>query len=114
MSKKRKKIPKMLKEIVYSRQDGRCAACIELGKFYHHVKPVALDGKNSFTNIVLLCEEHHQLLHLGDLQTCLTILEYVYYIHNNKLLDNLDDLINFSEYIMKEEDFMIIEEVKEE
>lgn len=85
MASKRKKIPKLIKDMVWARQQGRCACCLERGREYHHVKPVALGGTNDYYNIVLLCKEHHRLLHLGDLETITQVLEYVYYLKNGEL-----------------------------
>lgn len=82
---KRKTIPKVTKDLVYLRQNSRCACCIEKGREYHHVKPVALGGNNDYFNIVFLCKEHHRLLHLGDLETITQVLEYVYYLKNGEL-----------------------------
>ena len=53
---------------------------------------MALGGDNDPYNLVLLCEEHHKLLHLGDLETCTTILEYVYYIKNQELPSDIIEL----------------------
>ena len=92
MKKKRKKripIPKIIKNAVKIRQKNGCACCIESGREMHHVNPVVLSGKNSYNNIVFLCKDHHKLIHLGDLETCISVLEYVYYLHNGKLSDDL-------------------------
>ena len=99
---KRIKIPKQTKEIVWHRQKGGCACCIERGRHYHHVLPVSMDSSNSSDNIVLLCKEHHNLLHLGDLETCLTILEYVYYIKNMELPHDTEQIKELAEKIKKD------------
>ena len=105
MKKKRTSIPKIIKESIKARQNNRCACCIEIGREFHHVNPVCLSGKNSHNNLVLLCQDCHSLVHLGDLQTCLTILEYVYYLYNGKLpSDLLNDLMCLSEIIKEDYD----------
>ncbi len=69
------------------------------------MNPVALSKKqdNSYKNIVFLCKKCHKLVHLADLGTCMTVLEYVYFIHNGKLPDDL--LLNLTELaeIIKED-----------
>ena len=102
----RKKIPRQVKDYVRRRQNWRCAACIEIGRNFHHVRPIYLDGEDTVENIVLLCEEHHRLLHLGDLETCLTILEYIYYLKNWELPDDVEKLRELSANIMQEEDLI--------
>lgn len=98
MSKKNRiKIPKQIKDFVYHRQKGRCCCCIELAKNCHHVKSVALGGENTVKNLVYLCEDHHKLLHLGGLETNLQILEYMYYLREWTLPDNIDQLRQFAE-----------------
>lgn len=89
---KREKLPEEVKSFVKDRQKGRCAACLEIGRHYHHVDPVALSGDNNTSNIVLLCKEHHSLWHLGDLETLLTILEYYYYVQRGSYPSDVDQL----------------------
>jgi len=104
---KRKKLPKAVKDQVWFRQKGRCACCIERGKEYHHFVAVSLGGNDSCSNIVFLCKKHHKLVHLDDLDTILTILEYIYYLRNgflpdtNELLESANEIA--SSYINKEE-----------
>lgn len=101
---KRKKICNQIKESIRIRQKQTCVCCIELGKEFHHVNPVVLGGKNTLNNLVLLCGNCHKLLHLGDVQTCITILEYVYYLYNNKLPSDLyENIISISEMIKETE-----------
>lgn len=95
----RLKINNTIKEFVRIRQRNRCACCMELGKEIHHVVPVALNGNNSPNNLVLLCEKHHELYHLGDLETIFSVLEYKYYLENAKFPEKNEDLIELSEKI---------------
>ncbi len=85
---KRKKIPKLIREAVWARQKGKCALCMEIAREAHHIDPVFLGGKNSYSNIVYLCYDHHKLLHLGDPDTCMRVYEYSYYLVFNKLPDD--------------------------
>jgi len=112
MAGKRKKIPKQVREAVWKRQYGGCIACINRGTQYHHVLPVSLGGNNSLPNIVLLCEQHHSLLHLGDLDTVLTILEYGYYLKNGELPTDIEQLKDLAEKIKKEHLSKSYEELK--
>lgn len=100
---KRVRIPKQIKDYVRSRQKGKCACCIDRGDEFHHVKPSCLGGSSiTANNIVLLCEFHHKILHLGDLDTCLTILEYVFYLNHKILPVDLDELRELSLEIMRD------------
>jgi hypothetical protein len=98
----RKSIPRQIKDIVRMRQRGGCAACMNRGEEYHHVLPVSLGGNNDSKNIVLLCRNHHNLLHLGDLETCLTILEYIYFLKNGQLPFDINEIKEIGEKIKKE------------
>ena len=102
---KRKTIPKQIREFVRDRQDKRCCCCIEIGTELHHVHPVCTGGINDIDNLVLLCPEHHLAVHLGDLETCLQILEYVYYLLNKELPDDIEKLKELADKI--KEDFSV-------
>lgn len=79
-------IPKQLRDAVHHRQKGLCAACVSVGTRYHHIFPVGLVGSvNTYRNIVLLCREHHDLFHYGDIETVKTVLEYAYYLRTGSL-----------------------------
>lgn len=91
------KIPEVLKRDIRERQDNRCAVCLETGKHFHHLTPVALGGKNTYTNIVFLCEKHHKLIHLVDLETILMVLEYQFYLNFKRLPNDMEEIRNFLE-----------------
>jgi len=61
---KRRAVPEDLKRKVLARFNGTCAVCnkrilLEL----HHRVPVNRGGKDSYENLVYLCQEHHALAH---------------------------------------------------
>ena len=98
--KKRNKLNKQLKEFIKQRQKGKCVCCdSQEKKEYHHVNPICLGGKDSSINIVMLCSNHHKLLHLADPYTCIKIYEYVYYLYYRKLPDNPCELLNDENFI---------------
>ena len=99
---KRKKLPKQLQDAVRDRQKGVCACCIERGREFHHVDPHVLGGRDTYKNIALLCKYHHKLVHLGDLETIKTVLEYTYYLNTGKLLTDLSQLDNVIELVKKD------------
>jgi len=96
---KRKKIPKVVKDIVWERQNGKCAVCMDYGRERHHIDPVALNGKNSVRNLILLCSKHHKMLHLADPDVCMSVFEYAYYLQKGKLPDDPYSLITAREVI---------------
>jgi 5-methylcytosine-specific restriction endonuclease McrA len=60
-----------LRELVYERDDGKCAECGVLTFWnappwsllraeLHHVIPRSLGGEDSEANCVILCREHHR------------------------------------------------------
>lgn len=63
---------------------------MDFGKEFHHVVPVSLGGDNKHNNIVLLCEQHHNLYHLGDIDIINQVLEYVYYLNNKCLPSDIE------------------------
>jgi len=90
-------IPASTRQMVKDRQKGTCCCCIEsTNLIYHHIIAVANGGSNLSKNIVLLCKNHHKKLHLGDLDTCINIAEYSYYLQNKKLPDSTEELNHFA------------------
>ena len=101
MGKKRKKIPKALKESVKERQKGRCVACLEMGRHYHHVLAFSLSGEHlDSKNIVLLCKDHHIAFHLGDPETFQAIYEYAWYLRFNKIPEE-KDIVDIANEVLK-------------
>jgi hypothetical protein len=88
--KRRKKIPKEVKNIVRERQKGRCAICLDYGREYHHLLAYCLQKKHHVSNIFLLCKKHHNLFHLGDYDTIQSLYEYAWYVINGKLPEQKD------------------------
>lgn len=99
---KRRKIPKSIKETVWRRQGGKCACCLSAGKEYHHVLASSrIFGEfiNS-TNVVFLCEKHHDLFHLGDPETFQSVYEYVWFLIHGELPSG-KDLMSISEEVLE-------------
>jgi len=98
----RKKLPKVLKDAVRSRQKHRCAACFNLGRHFHHVVARAIDESQelNYYNIIMLCKDHHKLFHLGDPETIQTIYEYAWYVQTGKLPEHMD-LMEISKQVHK-------------
>ena len=95
----RKKLPGHLKDFIRHKQKGRCAICISRGDEFHHIHPVFLSGENTWKNVILLCYEHHKLVHLAHPETCMSVFEYAYYLHKGDLPDNPYSLITAEEVI---------------
>jgi len=89
---KRKKIPKMLKDYIRSRQNGKCACCLERGVSFHHIIAFGINSDNELhhRNIIMLCQKHHILFHQGDPETYQSVYEYAWYIQNGKLPSDTD------------------------
>jgi hypothetical protein len=85
---KMRSIPKIVKDVVYSRQKGKCACCMDSGAEYHHILPYSIENISKATNIVLLCNYHHNLFHLGDIETIESVFEYGYYLNYLELPEN--------------------------
>jgi hypothetical protein len=100
MGKERKKIPKIIKEAVFSRQKGKCVCCMERGCHYHHLLAYSILEMNDVNNVFLLCKKHHLLFHLGDPETYQAIYEYAWYIHFLKLPEE-KDLAEISKEVME-------------
>ncbi|HUS50929.1 MAG TPA: hypothetical protein VMZ91_12245 [Candidatus Paceibacterota bacterium] len=105
--KYRKKIPQSIKNAVYIRQNGFCACCLNRGVHLHHILAYSLTlGHINVKNIMLLCENHHKLFHLGDPETFQSIYEYAWYLQYHHLPEE-KDLSEISEEVNKliKEDF---------
>lgn len=102
--RKRKHISKQLKEVIYQRQHNRCVCCLNSEKLeIHHLNPVALGGCSNISfNLILLCPECHKRLHLADLEICLTILEYAYYLIHQELPTDIEQLRELAEQIKED------------
>lgn len=62
MRTRRSKVPDDIREQVIKAQGGRCALCpLTHPTIIHHIIPVHKGGKNTFHNLVLLCQNHHDL-----------------------------------------------------
>jgi len=97
----RKKIPKVIKDAVRSRQNKRCAVCLNYGRHFHHVIAVAIDKTQelNYYNIMMLCKYHHKLFHLGDPATIQSVYEYAYYVQMGELPEEMD-LIEICEEVV--------------
>lgn len=84
----RRSIPKIVKDVVYSRQKGKCACCMETGVEFHHILPYSIENIFKATNIVLLCSNHHNLFHLGNIEVIESVYEYGYYLNHLELPEN--------------------------
>jgi 5-methylcytosine-specific restriction endonuclease McrA len=65
---KRKSIPAAVRRAVKKRDKGHCVirGCkYDATPHLHHIKPVARGGKNTVSNLVTLCPNHHKLVHMG-------------------------------------------------
>lgn len=100
MAKRRQNIPKYLKDFVRQREDGKCSICINgRGDHFHHIVAYSIDKEIIHAhNIILLCEEHHKLFHLGDPKTFQSVYEYAWFLKNGKLPENID-LMTISEQV---------------
>lgn len=56
-----------IKKYIKKRSKGRCEHpnCNKPGKHIHHLEPFALKKEHDPDKLVYLCEEHHQIIHLG-------------------------------------------------
>jgi hypothetical protein len=91
MKKNSRKIPEFIKNDVKLRQKGLCACCLNAGRHYHHVRAWSITNNHiGSKNIILLCEEHHKLFHLGNPDTFQAIYEYAWYLIHNKLPEEKD------------------------
>lgn len=56
-----------IKNYLIKRSKGRCEHpnCKKPGKHIHHTDPFALKKVHDPDKLVFLCEEHHQIIHLG-------------------------------------------------
>ena len=94
----RKHIPALIKRVVRERQDGGCACCLERGREFHHVLSVyaaqaeGLEFCDVTTNIVLLCEADHKLVHAVDPRTVASVCDYIYYLLHRRMPDGLDSM----------------------
>jgi tetratricopeptide (TPR) repeat protein len=62
----RVKIPDQIREQLFKAQNGRCALCELTHPInIHHIIPVSNGGKDAFENLVLLCQNHHDLADSG-------------------------------------------------
>jgi len=86
----RKKIPQSIKDVVYNRQGGNCACCLEKGLFFHHLLAYSIKKEHYVSNLFLLCKNHHNLFHLGNPETFQSLYEYAWYLQNGKLPEEKD------------------------
>ena len=92
MAKRRKNIPKYLKDFVRQRENGNCSICIN-GRpdHFHHIVAYSIDKTIMHAhNIILLCEEHHKLFHLGDPETYQMVYEYAWYLQHREMPEEKD------------------------
>ena len=92
MAKNRIKIPWQLKEVVWQRQKGGCALCLEMGENFHHILAVGAGGQHFEKNIILLCKSHHKSFHLGHPETWDDIYQYGWFLYYNQMPENKDSL----------------------
>ena len=93
MGKNERYIPVSIKNDIRIKQGNKCACCLKTIEEFHHVNPVAREGKNFGSNIVGLCKHHHKNIHLGDLDTILSLYEYIYYkMFGKPCSDPINDL----------------------
>lgn len=61
------KVTTSIKNYIKKRSKGKCEHpnCNKPGKHIHHIDPFALTKKHDPDRLVYLCEEHHQIIHLG-------------------------------------------------
>lgn len=89
----RKNIPKSLREFILNRDGRKCICCLEKQNLIiHHLQPVKLNGSNNSKNLITLCKHHHELLHLADIQTIMTVAEHLYYTRYRKFHSSLEEL----------------------
>jgi 5-methylcytosine-specific restriction endonuclease McrA len=73
----RPQIQQRERRLLKKRQGNRCLICDEPLKPYlsrvHHIKALALGGTNDLSNLIVLCFECHDRVHLGDIDTILTL-----------------------------------------
>jgi len=58
----RKKVTESIKKEVMFRQDYKCFNCgkkLPPSRHFHHKKPVSKGGKNTLSNIIILCPDCH-------------------------------------------------------
>ena len=90
---KRKKIPKFIKEIVYTRQNGLCACCTKRAKQLHHIVAFCISkdqGILKSKDFIYLCNKHHELFHAGDPDTYQCIYEYAWYLQKGSMPEQKD------------------------
>jgi len=64
---KRQPISSNTREYVFRRQGGTCAMCSETQLLdLHHKVPVSQGGTNHPDNLILLCPNHHAMVHRGE------------------------------------------------
>lgn len=64
---KNHKAPTAIKNFILKRSKGLCEHpnCTKHGKHIHHTEPFALKKVHDPDKLIHLCEEHHQIVHLG-------------------------------------------------
>lgn len=91
IKKTKQKIPKLIKDFVREREGGKCSICLNRGDHFHHLVAHSIDSEIVHAhNIMLLCEEHHQLFHLGDPDTFHAVYEYGWYLQHQKMPEEKD------------------------
>jgi hypothetical protein len=64
-----KTIPQKTKSIVLKRDGGKCKICGKSNNInFHHIKPKAENGNHDVSNIILVCNACHSLVHQGYIE----------------------------------------------
>jgi len=91
MRKRKQNIPQILKDFVRQRENGNCSLCLRRPDHFHHIVAYSIDKTIIHAhNIVLLCEEHHKLFHLGDPDTFQAVYEYAWFLQYGSMPEEKD------------------------
>lgn len=64
---KNHRVTAAIRKYICKRSKGQCEHpnCSKAGKHIHHINPYALKKEHDPDKLLYLCEEHHQIIHLG-------------------------------------------------
>jgi len=101
--------PRCLREAAQKRQDAlawaalkrrvsvrdlkRCRVCLKSGADHHHVLPRSLGGRDTDSNVLLLCRTCHQHRHAGLIRIHGNAMEQVSVWFDERIRPNARDLI---------------------
>lgn len=85
-----RRLPGNVRDAVRARDGHRCRYCGKgSGRLeIHHINYRSQGGRDEETNLILLCDEHHRLMHSNKRhwQPVLKMVMYAYYFENRKVM----------------------------